>query len=81
MIIDALWVSYVTRNAFLNSLFIVFFHVSFQPIPILRCFSFVIPQLMGPSIENSHIAFIQRYVSKNKVGYVSFARVFFLSTL
>ena len=41
MIVDALWVSYVTC-AFLNSLFIVFFHVSFKPIPILRYFSFVI---------------------------------------
>ena len=34
---------------------------------------------MGPSIEDSNIAFIQPYVSKNQVGYVSFARVFFLS--
>ena len=32
---------------------------------------------MGPSIEDSNIAFIQPYVSKNQVGYVSFARVFF----
>ena len=32
---------------------------------------------MGPSIEDSNIAFIQPYVSKNRVGYVSFARVFF----
>ena len=32
---------------------------------------------MGPSMEDSNIAFIQPYVSKNRVGYVSFARVFF----
>ena len=81
MITDALWVSYVTRNAFLNALSSFF------------CPSFILtkPDISPIFIFNSIIingSFYQIFkyclysaLPEQKVGYVSFARVFFVNSV
>ena len=77
MIADALWVSYVTRNAFFNALASFFF-----PSFILTETDITPIFIFNSIIINGSFYHIFKYcfysaLPEQKAGYVSFARVFF----
>ena len=81
MIANALWVSYVTRNAFFNALASFFFPSFILTEPdITPIFIFNSIIINGSFYQIFKYCFYSA-LPEQKVGYVSFARVFFLSTL